>query len=185
MKLPLSSSHGVSSYEAISNVLVSWFGNSVMVDGLIGGCETKKLILEKERGWGRWFVGWGWDWQWLVVMKQKHEIRGDRWVERFDGYDLVLMGWWVFIFYLFFSYGFDRFNLRLVAFVLILVSLFWLVCWVSRTWTIMFWEEYEQSLCSWVLVWFGFMFLCILVQIWIYVFLCFFFVKIDKLIFLN
>ena len=125
VELPLSSSHGVWSYEATSNVLVFWFGNSVMVDGLIGGCETEKVGLERGRGWGRWFARWGWDWQLLVVVKQKYEICGDRWIERLDGYDLVLMGWSIFIFYLFFSYGFDRFNLRLVASVLILVSLFW------------------------------------------------------------
>ena len=61
------------------------------------------------------------------------------WVDPFDGFDLVLvsyglmgliwfwfhmslMGWSIFFF---FSHGFDWFNLRLVASVLVLVSLFW------------------------------------------------------------
>ena len=49
------------------------------------------------------------------------------WVDPFDGFDLVLVSYefdGLIDFFFFFSHGFDWFNLRLVASVLVLVSLF-------------------------------------------------------------
>ena len=48
------------------------------------------------------------------------------WVDPFDGFDLVLVsyGFDGLIDFDIFSYGFDWFNLRLVASILVLVSLF-------------------------------------------------------------
>ena len=54
----------------------------------------------------------------------KVEICGDRWVDWFDGFDLVLVSYGLMGFEFFFSYGFDQFNLKLVASVLVLASLF-------------------------------------------------------------
>ena len=63
-------------------------------------------------------AGWGWDWWWVLFVC---------WVDPFDGFDLVLVsyGFDGLIDFDIFSYGFDWFNLRLVASILVLVSLFW------------------------------------------------------------
>ena len=100
-----------------SNVLVSWFGNSGVVDGLIGGgfdMGTRwwwvwlRLVMGRFVWWV-WY-GFGFIWIWWVWF----------------GFGFIWV-WWVdrFWFFFFFSYVFDQFNLRLVASVLVLVSLFW------------------------------------------------------------
>ena len=139
-----------------SNVLVSWFWNSVVVDGLIGGGFNGLIDSGFDMG-----TRWCWGRLWLVM-----GLICIWWVDPFDGFDLVLVSYGfdgfdlVLVsygfdrlfgfdfFFFFFSYGFDWFNLRLVASVLVWLHcfdlLFWLVCWVSRTIIVMFWEEHEE-----------------------------------------
>ena len=138
-----------------SNVLVSWYGNSMVVDGLIGGGFDGLISSGFDMR-----TRWCW-----VRLRLVMSMICIWWIDLFDGFELVLVSYGFDGFDLVLvSYGFDGligfdflFHIGLIGLILDWWLLFWFwfhyfdilfwwfcrVYWVLRTWIVMFWEEHE------------------------------------------